>query len=472
MSTSSVSPASSASSPSSVTAPQSTLTGSTNFSSDIQAAVTRAVAIASLPIQLLQADQTTVQGEASELGTLNNLFGAVQTSLQSVSSGTSNGALAATSSDTSVAQASLSGTASPGTYTVDVLNAGSESSAISSAPTPPITDPTSQSISQASSLTLTVGTQTYTVQPSGTNLNALASAINSSGAPVQALVVNLGSPTAPDYRLVVQSTNLGDNAIQLGDGTNNSLLNVLATGSSASYTVDGQPPGGITTNSSTVTIGSGVTASLEGQTGSTTVTVSASLSSVSSALSNFVTAFNAAVAELANNPGQSGGALTGDSSVLDMGQVLNEIGSYTGTPGISITNLTQLGVEFTDTGTLTFDPTVIAGLSQQQTNDALTFLGSPTTGGFLQYATNALNGITDPTTGVIATEGQALQNESNTDQTQITNDQAQITQLQANLNAQMAASDALIATLQQQNTFLQGLFQYATSNNPDATSAA
>ena len=158
MSTSSVT-----SNPLSVTAPQSTLTGSTNFSSDIQAAVTRAVAIASLPIQVLQADQTTAQNEASELGTLNNLFGAVQTSLQSVASGTSNGALAATSSDTSVAQASLSGTASPGTYTVDVLNAGSESSAISSAPNPPITDPTSQSISQASSLTLTVGTQTYTV---------------------------------------------------------------------------------------------------------------------------------------------------------------------------------------------------------------------------------------------------------------------------------------------------------------------
>ena len=154
-----------------------------------------------------------------------------------------------------------------------------------------------------------------------------------------------------------------------------------------------------------------------------------------------------------------------------MSQVLSQIGTYTGSTGGSITNLTQLGVEFTDQGTLTFDPTVIAGLSQSQINDALTFLGSPTTGGFLQYATNTLNGITDPTTGVIATESQALQNQVNTDQTQINNDQAQITQLQATLQAQMATSDALIATLQQQNTFLQGLFQYATSNNPDVASA-
>ena len=458
-------------SPASVTAPQSTLTGSSTYSSSLQAAVTRAISIASLPMQLLQADQNTATSEATELGQLSSLFNGVQTALQSVASGTSNGALAVTSSAPSVGQASLSGNALPGTYTVNVLNAGSESSAISSAPPTPITDPTSQSISQSTSFTLTVGTQTYTIQPSGQNLNALASAINSSGAPAQAVVVNLGSPSAPDYRLVVQSTSLGDNAIQLSDGTNNSLLNVLATGTSGSYTVDGQPPAGITTDSSTVTIASGVNVTLGGQTGPATVTVSASLSSVSNALSGFVTAFNAAVTELQKNYGQNGGALTGDSSVLSMSQVLNQIGTYTGSGG-SITNLTQLGVEFTDQGTLTFDPSVIAGLSPSQITDAVSFLGSPTTGGFMQYATNSLNGITDPTTGVIATESQSLQNQVNTDQTQINNDQAQITQLQANLQAQMAQADALIATLQQQNTFLQGLFQYATSNNPDVASAA
>ena len=458
------------SNPISVTAPQSTLTGSSSYSSSLQAAVTRAVSIASLPMQLLQADQNQATGEATELGQLNSVFGSLQTALQSVASETGNGALAVTSSDTSVAQASLSGsTALPGAYTVDVLNAGSESSAISSAPSTPITDPTSQSISQSTSFTLTVGTQTYIIQPAGQNLNALASAINSSGAPVQAVVVNLGSPAAADYRLVVQSTSLGTNTIQLNDGTNN-LLNVLAAGGSGSYSVDGQPPGGITTNSSNVTIASGVNVTLGGQTGPTTVTVSSSLSSVSNALSNFVTAFNAAVTELQKNHGQNGGALTGDSTVLSMDQVLNQIGTYTGS-GSSISNLTQLGVEFTDQGTLTFDPSVIAGLSPSQVTAAVSFLGGPTTGGFLQYATNSLNGITDPTTGVIATESQALQNQVNTDQTQINNDQAQINQLQANLQAQMAQADALIATLQQQNTFLQGLFQYATSNNPNVASA-
>ena len=57
------------------------------------------------------------------------------------------------------------------------------------------------------------------------------------------------------------------------------------------------------------------------------------------------------------------------------------------------------------------------------------------------------------------------------DQNQINNDQAQLTLLQTNLQTQMAQANALIAQLQQQNTLLQGLFQYDTSNNPNASTA-
>ncbi len=452
---------------SSIISPLTTLTGSSTFANDLQSALNRAVSIASLPVQLLQADQNQVNSRASELGQLSSLFNNVQNSLQSLASGASNGALAVSVGNSSVAQASLTGSALPGTYTVNVLNAGSSASAISSAPQTPITDPSTQNISQATSLTLSVGARTFTIQPAAKNLNALASAINSSGAPVQALIVNLGSPSAADYRLVVQSTSLGNSAIQLNGGSN--LLSVLTAGTNASYTVDGQPPGGISTSSSTVTIAPGLNVTL-GQTGATNVTVSASLNSVSNALSSFVSAYNSAVTELQKNHGQNGGALTGDSTVLSLGQALHQIANYTGSTG-SITSLAQLGIEFTRQGTLTFDPNALGSLSQTQINDGLSFLGNPTSGGFLQYATDTLNGITDPTNGVIATETQALQNQSQADQQQINTAQARINQLQANLQAQMAKADALIATLQQQNTFLQGLFQYATTNNPNAGSA-
>src|ERR1700689_308713 len=106
-------------------APQTTTTGSSTFASDLQASVTRAIEIASLPMQALQADQSTISGETSELSTLGGLFNSLQTSLQAITSGTGSNSLQATSSDQSVATASVTGSALSGNYAVQVLTAGS-----------------------------------------------------------------------------------------------------------------------------------------------------------------------------------------------------------------------------------------------------------------------------------------------------------------------------------------------------------
>jgi len=449
----------------SLATPQTSTTGSSTFAADLQASVTRALQIASLPIESLEADQSTISGQTTELNTLSGLFDTLQTSLQSIGSGTGASALQATVADQSVLTASVTGSPSAGTYTVDVTDAGSSSSAISNSATA-VTDPTTEDISGSSTFTLTVGTSTYNL--TADNLDDLASAINASGAPVQAVVVNLGSPESPNYQLSLQATALGAVNLQLNDGTNN-LLTTMNTGTDGTYTVDGQPSGGITTDSSTITIAPGLTANLEAV-GTTTVTVSSSLSTVSSELSSFVTAYNAAFTELEKNFGQNGGALVGDSSVLEMQQALNQVITYTGSGG-SITSLAQLGVEFTQQGTLTFDSSAIAGLTSSQISDALTFLGNVNDGGFLQYANNTLDSITDPVSGAIAAETQTLSTQNTNDQTEINNDTAQLTLMQTNLENEMAQANALIATLENQTSFLQGLFQADTSNNPDASSA-
>ena len=464
MSTSSVS--SLTSSLLSATNPQSTPTGSSSFSADLQSAVTRALQIAALPSQLVQADLNTVNGQSQELTQLGSLFSGLQNSIQSLSSAAGSGAQSATVSNQSVLSADLTGTALPGTYSVTVLNAGSESSAISIAPQPPVTDPSGQNISQSNSFTLTVNGTIYSLQPGQENLNSLAQAINDSGAPVQAVIVNLGSPSSPDYRLVLQATSLGNSTIQLTDSNNTNLLNSLNAGSSASYQVNGQPSAGISTNSSSVTIAPGLNVNLEA-TGTATVTVAASLDSVSNALQSFVSAYNSALSEVQKNQGQNGGALVGNGIILSMQQVLEHLGSYSSGSG-SISNLTELGVTFTQQGTLSFDPSVLSGLSQTQIQNAISFLGDPNTGGFLQFATNSLNSLTDPTNGAIALQSKAYQTQTTSDQNKLNEDNDQLTQLQNNLNAQMAQANALIATLQNENTFLQGLFQASTSNNPNA----
>ena len=452
-----------------VTNPLSTTTGGSSFSTDLQSSVNRALQIAALPAQLIQADLNQVTDQSQEISQFASLFTALQNSVQSLGSAASSGAQSVSVSDSGVVQATLAGSVLPGSYTINVLDPGSEASAMSVALQPPVTDPSGQSISQSDSYTLTVNGTTYTIQPATKNLNSLAQAINNSGAPVQAVIVNLGSPTSPDYRLVLQATALGDVSIELTDSNNTALLNPLNTGSNASYTVNGQPPGGISSDSSIVAVAPGLNVTLKAQ-GTSVVTIAADAGNLASSLSSFANAFNSVVTEIQKNHGQNGGALTGNGVVLSLQQALQQLGQYTSSSG-SITSLAQLGLEFTQQGTLTFDPNALKGLSQTQVNDALSFLGEPTSSGFLQYATNTLNGINDPLNGLIALQSQTFQTQIQNDQQRITDQQQRLAQLQQNLQAQMAKADALIAALQSQNTFLQGLFQFTTSNNPNARTA-
>src|SRR5579863_7891078 len=109
----------------SLAAPQTSTTGSSSFASDLQASVNRALQIASLPMQALQQDQSTISGKTSELSTLGSLFNSLQTALQGISSGTGSNSLQAAVGNSSVLSASVSSGALTGTYTVQVLSPGS-----------------------------------------------------------------------------------------------------------------------------------------------------------------------------------------------------------------------------------------------------------------------------------------------------------------------------------------------------------
>ena len=425
---------------------------SSSYSADLQQVLTRAIGIASLPLTQLNSTLTDLQNRATELGTLNGKFQAVQTAVQSISTAASS--TTAQVSDSSVLAAQSDSTASAGIYTIHVTNAGSPSSALSLGSLPTVTDPSTQSISSSSSFTLTVGTTPVTITPAANTLSALADAINSSGANVTATIVNLGSPSAPSYQLSLQSTKLGTIALQLNDGTD--LMGTLSGGTQATYQVNGQPSTPISSDSSTVTIAPGVTVDLLNS-GDSTVTVAQSSTSQSNALASFATAYNAAVDELNVNRGQGGGALTGDALIYTLSQSLRDISGFTGGSG-AVQNLTDLGLTFDQNGHLNFDPTVFASVAAAHPTDVSAFLGSPTTGGFLKDATDTMNGLGDPTTGIlettIASATAAIDNQNQ----KISDEQTRIDTLTTSLTAKIDAADALIASLEQQQTYFTTLF--------------
>jgi flagellar hook-associated protein 2 len=434
----------------------SSFNGTSEYAGDLQQAINQAVAIASIPLTQLQDNVTTLQSQAGELSTLQNDFGTLQSAIQQLGSSSGTQALTGTVSDSTVASVSVdpSSAIAAGTYTLDVINAGTPASTISSAGLDLVTDPSQTSISSASTFTLSIGDSTYQITPSGNTLNALAEAINSAGLGVTATVVNVGSLSSPDYRLSLQGTSLAAQTIQLNDGTHN-LLTVLVNGAPAQYQIDGQST--VSSSSSQITIAPGVTANLLAA-GQTTISVASDPSGAADALTSFVSAYNAVVAELNNNHGTAGGALTGQTIVTGLEQSLESLISFTGGSG-SVQNLTDLGLTFSQSGQLSFDQATFDNAANSDPQDVANFLGSPTTGGFLQAATNLLNGLEDPNTGLFAETNTSIQNQITSDNQQITNTQNNITTMQNDLTAQMSQADTMIASLESQQTYYTDLFQ-------------
>lgn len=433
-----------------------TFNGSSKFSGDLQQVLQRAVAIQSLPLGEMQNQLGNLQAQQSAFSSLQATFSALGTAIQNI--GSSIGAVTASSSDPTAVSVSASSSALPGTYTVQVNQVGSSTTTISGAGTPAITDPTTQNISPAASFTLNINGTNTTITPSGNSLDALANAINGAGLNVQATVVNVGSNSSPDYRLSVSSTRLAADTIQLNDGSNN-LLSNLSTGAPTTYQVNGLSTV-LQTNSPQITLAPGVTANLLQATNTlsnpfVTITVAQDSGSLSNSLSSFVSAYNAGVDAINAQHGQNAGALAGDGTILQLGQALTSISEYSGGSN-GFTTLADLGLTLdATTGHLSFDPTV---LSSASASTVQAFLGSVSSGGFLQAANSTMTSLTDPTSGVIQDSLNSLQNSITNENNQIAEQQNLINTFQTSLTQQLSAADATLSVLQSQLTYMTNLF--------------
>jgi flagellar hook-associated protein 2 len=438
--------------------PTITFNPTSTYGAQLQQVITQAVNVASIPLNQLNSNVSTLQGQSSELSSIQSDFVSLSNALQSLTTATNGGGLSAAVSDNTIATANLNSGANltPGTYTLNVISAGSPTTSVSNPSLPTVADPTATSISTSSNYTLTVNGSTFTITPTTNSLNSLAQAINSSGAGVSATVLNLGSPSAPNYSLSLQSTALGNVPIQLNDGSQN-LLTTLSTGSQAQYQVNGQPSTPISSDSSTVTLAPGLTVNLLG-TGQTTVTVANDPTAAENAISSFVTAYNQTADDLATNRGNAGGALTGESVVFSLQQALESITNFSGGSG-SVTSIADLGLTFDGTGHLAFNQSQFASVAASDPGDLVSFLGTGTGSGFLSTASNILNGLDDATNGLFQGQQATIQNQIAADNQEISDTQARITTMQTQLTAQMSAADALLSTLQSQSTFMTQLFE-------------
>jgi flagellar hook-associated protein 2 len=430
------------------------LTG--QYATDFQAILNKAVQTAEAPLTQLQTQDTAVLAQKTALGSLQTTVAALTSSLTALGTDGSTGALSATSSNSSAVTATDTGATAPATYTVNsvtsVASAASETSLTDYSTTAPITTGTIN----PGKMELMVGTTPYNFTLTSNNLTGLVNQINGLNAGVTASVLT----TSSGGYLSLTANATGATTLQLNDESSASSENIITAtnqGSNAIFQVNG-----INVNQASNTVNnviSGLTFNIVGKsTSATTLTLASNSSQLSNDLQTFVTNYNALETAVQAQVGTSGGALVGDSTVIQLQQTMQHMLSHFSSTTGSVQSLSDLGVSFAGIdGSLRYDPTVVAGMSSSQLTDALNYVGSTTTGlgGFSQNFDQFSNSVT----GLIQTEVESDTTSDANLQTQINTTTNQINAMQTNLAKQIEASDALESEYESQQTELTASLQ-------------
>ena len=429
------------------------LSGTSQYTSDFQSILSRQVQIASLPLQLLQTQDSTVLAQKTALSGFISPVNALAGSVTALGTLAANQALSASSSDSSLVTAQATGATNPATYTIS--NISSVATAASESSVSGYSDSTTSQVSSTGTLQLVAGSNNYTINltPDTNNLQGLQTAINSLGAGVTASILTTGTGANPNY-LSIAANSTGATTLQLFDdptGANTNLLTSNNQGSDADFYLNGLP---VTSPTNTVNnVIPGLTFTVNGTTsGNEKVTLS--LASDSSQLANglqtFVNAYNALQQQIQAQVGSSGGPLNGDFLIRQIQQDVRSLTTYSGTGNIK--SLSDLGITLDATGAMSLDSSVVSSFSSSRLSDAFQFLGSTTTG--FGALAGALNELTDPVSGLITLQQQSYTTADQRLQDQIGTLSSQINTMQSNLLQQLESADAIVAELESQQQII------------------
>ena len=417
----------------------------------------RPVALLGVEVQDVQATQTSINTLGGKLSTLRSAAHAL---------GTTDGVLvrAATSSDTDVLAAAAGAGAQPGSValTITQLARGSVAGA-----TVGVASATSTVASGPGTFQFQVGSGTVKSVnvDATTTLQGLATAINALDAGVTASAVNLGTASAPDFRLEIASKATGATSTVTVTHDDTALaVQTAQAGQNAQFTVDGFS-GTFERESNTFgDVLPGVTVTLRNR-GTATVTVADDADAITAKVKTLVAAFNdivtfvtgeSQVTETQDKSDVALGSLATDSTVKHLVARLHEV--FSESVGGAYTNLSSLGLATQQDGTIAFDEGKFrTALGSDSTAVAATFAGAGTAPGVAKDLSALIDGMTG-SGGTLALHTTALNDQIRSLQDQIDAGQREVDAFEVNLRQQFTALETFVSGLKNQGSFLQQAF--------------
>ena len=435
---------------------------------DTNSIVDSLVAIATQPLTAMQQNQADLKTQVSTLGDLISKLNALQTATDSLGT---NGALGVkTVSANSSFTATPGSGAVAGSYSVQVMALAQAAKARSQGFA-------SGDLVQGGTLSLTVQGNPYTIAiGDGSQLADVASAINQSGAPISAVVLNDGTnsylsltDTSTGYPITGAAADaLGFTESYTGTTGKPLALATIQAAKNASLQVDGLT---FTRQSNLVSdVLPGTTLSLQSQ-GSApeTLVLQNDTSTTQTNLQNFVTAYNAIVTALGQQLQPAAGtsrsaSLADDASVSWLQSQLQRITTAV-VPGISnVHTLAEIGLKTAEDGTLSIDqPTLAAAIGKNAS--AVNALFSTASTGISAVVDGMVASYTQSGTGILVADQSAINQRVSDIGLQETALQNQIDAYRQTLLQQFSAMESTVSSLKTAGNYITALFSSSTSSS-------
>ncbi len=320
------------------------LSGLTNTGFDYEAYLDKLAQLKSIPLQQMQQKQQQLVAKTTAIVQIKSALNDFLSPLQTLENPDIYNKLSANLSNSSVASVSVDSTkAQTGSYDLEVTQLAKASSFLIS-PANTISDATTP-LSDSGTLTINYkkdgNVTSLAIDYTGKSLADIVNEINSS-TDLKATMVNQGTSTAPDYKLLVTSKNTGiDNEITgIGDSDNDDAIG-FDTSSTASYTTQQAQNAqikinGIIFENSTDTFSdalSGVTITAN-EIGSSMLTINNDFGDIENSLQKVLDTYNK-LKDVVNQNTAKGQPLAGEASLKSIvTTIFNKINNALGKYGI------------------------------------------------------------------------------------------------------------------------------------------
>jgi flagellar hook-associated protein 2 len=409
----------------------------------------------------LQAQDTVFSSLGTDLSTLTN-------SLQSLTD--AEGVFAemeGSSSNTDVLSLTSAGSgAVAGSHTITATQLAQTSSYVSSAIT---------NGSDTLAGSVTIQNTTFTVDSTDNTLATLSAAINSADIGVTASVLtdssgsrlSLVSGTSGAAGQLTVTGSLAD----ASSGNSSITFQTGEIGQDANLTVDGVS---ITSPSNTVTNAiPGVTFQLLSASSTNPVPVQVQITNdatdIGTAMSSFVTAYNAVVTDINT---QEGNDSSGNPEPLYGNPTIDQLQSslsaslFTGAASGTISNITQLGLTVNDDGTLTLDADTFNSALNSDFSDVTGFLQN--NGSFGQSMAATLNNLgTQAPDGAIYLAQQQNSTQETALNLDITNENATLATQKTTLTTELNTANQILQSIPSQLNEINEIYSATTGYNED-----